>query len=254
MQRRVESWQQKLAPILAQEERRPEFDIHQYGDSVLSAMAGVTGVGMGDDIAQRGEVCRTDFAAVVATLKSQRFEVCRLFLATLQLANAGNVDIMSDAVEPGSTGRAGRGARGSPDGGLAASAAGNVVPPTFALNLLSTVRSQELDAYKAPSAALLEAEGGVAALGLGFTGPASSHPDGTGALPASFTKVQSAAPARRALATRSANESIAAPIMKASARPAHAAEDARARSPSAKRLKASAPSSPQVVTRSVMLR
>jgi condensin-2 complex subunit H2 len=83
---RVAQWQERLAPILAAQEAGPPFDILALGRDVVAAVA-----------AARAKDCRVSNAkprpvgfAHLARGR-ERSGVCRQFLATLQLANNGNV-------------------------------------------------------------------------------------------------------------------------------------------------------------------
>mgnify|MGYP001293966947 CR=1 FL=1 len=83
---RVAQWQERLAPILAAQEAGPPFDILALGRDVVAAVA-----------AARAKDCRVQgvkpspvpFAQLARG--RERSGVCRQFLATLQLANNGNV-------------------------------------------------------------------------------------------------------------------------------------------------------------------
>lgn len=79
----VRAWQTKLNPILIEQNSHPDFDIHVYGSKVLSCFE--TTPKMKDSF--------TDFESVVSKRTNQKYETCRLFLATLQLANNGNVKL-----------------------------------------------------------------------------------------------------------------------------------------------------------------
>lgn len=110
LSRRVGAWQNKLEPLMRSQENRQAFDIHMYGQSVLSSVAKALTPAQRAKIqkAKKGESCKAakelskgkemagmeeippvDFGTVVSG--KQQFEVCRLFLASLQLANNGNV-------------------------------------------------------------------------------------------------------------------------------------------------------------------
>ena len=44
LSRRVGDWQSRLSPLLEEEEKRPEFDIHLYGDRIMqTVMEGARG-------------------------------------------------------------------------------------------------------------------------------------------------------------------------------------------------------------------
>ncbi|KAM6419477.1 condensin-2 complex subunit H2 isoform 2-T2 [Pluvialis apricaria] len=67
----IRCWEEKMGPLLQEQEERTSFDIHSYGDALASRCADL------------GE-WRT-FASLVAG--QPPFEVCRYMLASLQLAN-----------------------------------------------------------------------------------------------------------------------------------------------------------------------
>ncbi|PXF44855.1 Condensin-2 complex subunit H2 [Gracilariopsis chorda] len=81
--KRVENWASKIQPILDDEEKRPEFDIAAYGQVILQgvkkaqAKGGVTEIPM----SRLFEGCAA-------------YDVCRKFLATLQLANTYSIEIV----------------------------------------------------------------------------------------------------------------------------------------------------------------
>ncbi|XP_076807363.1 condensin-2 complex subunit H2-like isoform X1 [Clavelina lepadiformis] len=77
---RVKEWQQSIEPFLEDQDQRPEFDIHKYGDDMVLHFA---------DIGQT-----KSFASVVNT--KDPWSICRHFAATLQLANDGNFLLATD--------------------------------------------------------------------------------------------------------------------------------------------------------------
>jgi condensin-2 complex subunit H2 len=92
LSKRVCDWQQRLEPILDDEEQRAEFDIHAYGRTVISlAESEIRRLNptYSDKKLEKAPVNQVDFREV--TRHRQQFEVCRMFLATLNLTNAGNV-------------------------------------------------------------------------------------------------------------------------------------------------------------------
>ena len=80
--------QNRLEPKLEAEERRRNFDIHVYGDEVMGRVAA----------ASKGSVAPVTFAQAVCGLSAH--DVCRSFLATLQLANDRNVEISLRGARP----------------------------------------------------------------------------------------------------------------------------------------------------------
>ncbi|XP_053108809.1 condensin-2 complex subunit H2 isoform X2 [Hemicordylus capensis] len=77
LSRHVRDWEEMMGPQLEEQEARAAFDIHSYGDRLVSSWG------------QVGEWC--SFARLVAGQPA--FEVCRYMLASLQLANDYTVEI-----------------------------------------------------------------------------------------------------------------------------------------------------------------
>lgn len=103
MQKRIENWQNRMEPLLQEEETRPEFDIIAYGSRLLETMATKaeplsqsTKSSVSTTSGPSGGSPQTlDFTEIVGSIAPQPYEVCRNFLALLQLANNGNIDIES---------------------------------------------------------------------------------------------------------------------------------------------------------------
>ena len=81
--KRVRAWHENLAPKLELVERRGDFDIHEYGSKILNKFP----------TDQRKTTL--DFCDVAAGTSHE--EVARLFLSSLMLANAQNVEISCSA-------------------------------------------------------------------------------------------------------------------------------------------------------------
>lgn len=84
---RVDQWQQRLQPLLQEEEERPVFDIHEYGNQIITSME--TEITRNNRVFDGKQSAVVDFSRV--TRHKSNFEVCRLFLASLSLTNSGNV-------------------------------------------------------------------------------------------------------------------------------------------------------------------
>ncbi|KAK2569030.1 Condensin-2 complex subunit H2 [Acropora cervicornis] len=81
LSRRVRDWEERILPVLSKEETHRPFDIHKYGEEIMASFKGK---------------CNQAFKELVHG--KEAFEICRLFLATLQLANNYNVEITADGV------------------------------------------------------------------------------------------------------------------------------------------------------------
>jgi len=69
MRKRVQAWHDNIRPILEEEEKRTDFDIHQYGTEMLDCFQSI------------GE--QKSFEDLVGGLKEE--EVARYFLSTLMM-------------------------------------------------------------------------------------------------------------------------------------------------------------------------
>ena len=81
--KRVRIWHESLAPKLEAVEKRDEFDIHKYGSKIL------------DNFPKDGRKTTLDFCQVAQGSTPE--EVSRLFLSSLMLANAQNIDVQCSA-------------------------------------------------------------------------------------------------------------------------------------------------------------
>lgn len=114
----------RLEPILLAQEDAEPFDIHAYSDRVLMNMKSITLRKKRDQKKMNKET--VGFSQIVAGQSSA--EVCRIFLACLQLANLGNVEVMNASTD-----------------------AKGVLDESFALKLLKEQRNNRLDDFLAPS-------------------------------------------------------------------------------------------------------
>ena len=89
LSKRVTEWTQRLEPILAAEEMHPPFDIHKVGDNIIERLV--------ETEENEDESKIVSFDSVVSGQVD--FEVCRSFLAMLQLANNGNLHIINPTIE-----------------------------------------------------------------------------------------------------------------------------------------------------------
>ncbi|EDQ87744.1 uncharacterized protein MONBRDRAFT_26851 [Monosiga brevicollis MX1] len=76
--RRVETWKSRIQPVLEEEDQRPAFDIHDYGAKLMTRLP-------------ENKKKETSFPEIAP---KESFQVARDFLALLQLANNGNVEIV----------------------------------------------------------------------------------------------------------------------------------------------------------------
>lgn len=109
LSKRIEEWEENILPRLEEEEQRAPFDINVYGKNIL------------DHLQANPE--STNFTELV--LGKPVYEICRIFLASLMLANTRNVEIHSNE---------------------------ELKMDSFQLHLLTTRRHfEELQEYQAPS-------------------------------------------------------------------------------------------------------
>ncbi|XP_057377871.1 condensin-2 complex subunit H2-like isoform X2 [Daphnia carinata] len=84
--RRVQAWHEMIQPRLQEAESRRDFDIHLYGSRIIEEFGSKAAIGS-----------QCSFTKIVRD--QPKNEVARYFLATLQLANAYNVEIqLQDAL------------------------------------------------------------------------------------------------------------------------------------------------------------
>jgi len=97
--KRVGAWQEGLAPLLEEQEQRPEFDIHGCGRQVLQRVERNITVRKRTSTGEKklesySDQKQKNNAVAFSTIFSkdcEDYEVCRLFLSTLMLCNSGNV-------------------------------------------------------------------------------------------------------------------------------------------------------------------
>ena len=97
---RVSAWEARLLPLLEAQERRRQFDIAHYTSRLLAQLpdaprADASACAARPVPSEGGCARAMPFATLMAG--AERFEVCRMFLAALQLANNRNVDIVVPA-------------------------------------------------------------------------------------------------------------------------------------------------------------
>ncbi|KAI0228783.1 Condensin-2 complex subunit H2 [Lamellibrachia satsuma] len=86
LSRRVSEWANKIVPRLGIEEKRNTFDIHKYGTSVLNRLS------------ESGATQSPQWIPFSKVVEGEpQYEVCRMLLASLQLANSSNMDISCDS-------------------------------------------------------------------------------------------------------------------------------------------------------------
>jgi len=84
LSKRVSEWQERMGPVLADQDARKVFDIQAYGEHILDHFTTV-----------ECEESSSSFRRLTADVEP--YEVCRMFLASLQLAADGNLVISTDA-------------------------------------------------------------------------------------------------------------------------------------------------------------
>jgi hypothetical protein len=90
----VGQWQARLAPILEEEERKASFDIHRYSEMLIeNALGGPQRTKRKSDGSTHDEPPSTSVDFETVTRGCTKSDVCRFFLASLSLANSGNLKI-----------------------------------------------------------------------------------------------------------------------------------------------------------------
>ena len=128
LSKRVTEWTMRLEPILQAQEEATPFDIHDYSAKVLKTVDQVIHEHQDEKRykATSDDAGKVSFREVVVGENSA--EVCRMFLACLQLANLGNVIVESNITEDGSMAR-----------------------NDFGLRLITTAKKQDIEKFRAPS-------------------------------------------------------------------------------------------------------
>jgi Condensin II complex subunit CAP-H2 or CNDH2, C-term/Condensin II complex subunit CAP-H2 or CNDH2, N-terminal len=96
---RVRRWQEKLQPLLEEEEERQVFDIHEYGRAIIDSIQTELATRKDDDEVDDDNSVDVDSTTVpfeAVARDRPKYDVPRLFLAALSLCNAGNVCIDED--------------------------------------------------------------------------------------------------------------------------------------------------------------
>ncbi|KAL7123814.1 hypothetical protein ABFS83_14G007500 [Erythranthe nasuta] len=88
---RVSTWKQRIERSLDEQDARPPFDIHKYGENVLSKLT----------VERDGEKGSLSFGDVVKG--QEKHDVARTFSALLQLVNDGDIDLVKSGTNVTST-------------------------------------------------------------------------------------------------------------------------------------------------------
>ena len=104
---RISQWQAHLAPILEEEERKASFDIHRYSKMFLDTSIETVqenkrkSMDRNHQQHESGNLCENinsvEFRSVAEGCTQS--DICRLFLASLSLANSGNLNIDERALD-----------------------------------------------------------------------------------------------------------------------------------------------------------
>ncbi|VDK75074.1 unnamed protein product [Litomosoides sigmodontis] len=76
--KRVQQWEEKVQPLLEEEETRREFNIHQYGTELLEQYEGIGQTKTFDELMENVSV---------------QHDISRYYLASLMLTNTGNIEM-----------------------------------------------------------------------------------------------------------------------------------------------------------------
>lgn len=133
LSRRISDWVQKLEPLLVEQDSRRVYDISEYSDKVLckASLCVMSNMGCGgEEIAAQKSTSNSVAPQLIGFNEiaqgESTHEVCRIFVACLQLANFGNISI-------------------SGGDGLAGKSEG------FQFSLLSETVNNDVENYRAPS-------------------------------------------------------------------------------------------------------
>ena len=141
MTKRVDEWTRRLEPILQAQEEAAPFDIHEYSDNILSDIKVIT-------LQQQREQKSMKKNKNMMKIKDENIafnhiasgrssaEVCRMFLACLQLANLGNIDVIPPAATVSHN---------------QYECNASIAPEIFQVRLLAEERHKAIDSFRAPS-------------------------------------------------------------------------------------------------------
>ncbi len=97
---RVAKWQARLTPILEEEERKASFDIYLYSEILIeNALEGLQRTKRKSDGSVPVPVSEKVVTFRNVTKGCSKSDVCRYFLASLSLANSGNLKIEQESNE-----------------------------------------------------------------------------------------------------------------------------------------------------------
>jgi condensin-2 complex subunit H2 len=91
LSKRVKEWESKMSVLLADQEKHPEFDIREYGELLINRVQ----KSKSRNPKSKKVLAVSSFENAVSGLP--QYDICRYFLATLQLANYGNVNLVKNA-------------------------------------------------------------------------------------------------------------------------------------------------------------
>ena len=92
LSKRVNEWTSRLEPLLRDQEAAPAYDIHAYSDNMLVQFDQISKSQHTNTSTKNDNSDVIHFDEIVIGKPSA--EVCRNFLACLQLANLGNVEVV----------------------------------------------------------------------------------------------------------------------------------------------------------------
>ena len=93
MAKRVRQWQERLHPVMQVEDGRPRYDIHACGEEIVQSCTPGSDLGKLDGLSKY-ETTTPCFYNIMKG--KEAYEICRFFLASLQMANDGRVGIAVD--------------------------------------------------------------------------------------------------------------------------------------------------------------
>jgi condensin-2 complex subunit H2 len=86
LSKRVGLWQSQIIPVLADEEKRPDFEIHSHGRSIIEQL-----------VQEQKKTDRNKFDFQLLVKDCEPYGVCRSFISALMLCNTENVLLKNSA-------------------------------------------------------------------------------------------------------------------------------------------------------------
>ncbi|KAL1524614.1 hypothetical protein AB1Y20_019503 [Prymnesium parvum] len=96
LHRRVDEWNARVGPLLDEQNCHPEFNISTYRERLLESFERIDHLPLLKQAKRDGKNARPILPFAEAARGEEQWEVCRMFLAALQLTNSGNINLVTE--------------------------------------------------------------------------------------------------------------------------------------------------------------